>query len=457
MKKMSESVKKRTRSHDPALIFDACKTGSLSLLNDLLESGHNPNVVDELGDSPLMWVCNGNSGKDMLAMVKLLLEYGALTDIQDAKGRTALHFAAASDTASSNVVQMLVGASHCIDAMDVNGETPLIFCLRRRCIYSEERDAIVTILLLNGARGQCFKHNALHLACLYGSVNTVDLIMSCTGERVDVEARDEKDRTPLICAVYNMQHDIAIMDRLIETYKCNVKAVDSQGRNVLYHAYRNSTAAFVHLKRYFAPANLSLGDTFPTNTGDPIGLFREAAAYKPTISSKTFQTAVQGGPPNTAWAMMRCLPGIALDNTVNDFFTLISKSTDVEMWFRFAVEYGGMRHPFTGNTLLHMAARYANLAILDMLTRRFFINPFVRNSQGCLAADIAFDRHGSKLLQDYAAFRPTVWHARWYGPFFCARAKTWLLILNREAIQGRKFPKDVALYILKKLAEMEYV
>jgi ankyrin repeat protein len=84
------------------------------------------------------------------------------------------------------------------------------------------------------------------------------------------------------------------------------------------------------------------------------------------------------------------------------------------------------------------------------------VNPFWRNHSNHTAMSIAQtnnDKEIISLLNDYACFRPTRIHARWFGPFFLMRAYTFLLVLKRVG----KIPKDVSNLILFFLGKLEYI
>jgi ankyrin repeat protein len=105
----------------------------------LLQNGHNPDIKDTYGQTPLSWAAeNGNK-----AAVELLLENGASPDSKDVNSRTPLHLAA--EKGREAVVELLLKNGVDVDSKDANGWTPLHLAAKNG------HKAVVQLLLDNKA------------------------------------------------------------------------------------------------------------------------------------------------------------------------------------------------------------------------------------------------------------------------------------------------------------------
>ncbi|KAK7948523.1 uncharacterized protein PG986_009409 [Apiospora aurea] len=110
------------------LIAGLSRNANTEVIRVLLEAGANPNVSDPAGRSPLQ-VCLGNAGSQEL--MTMLLDFGADVNHNSADGSTALHIASSSD--NPNIVAALIAHGACLGVEDVDGKTPLIHAIEKRC------------------------------------------------------------------------------------------------------------------------------------------------------------------------------------------------------------------------------------------------------------------------------------------------------------------------------------
>jgi ankyrin repeat protein len=73
-------------------IYDAISNDDFITLEKLLKAGHNPNQLDEYGQTPIFRIVY-NSSQNQIALLKILIEYGADVNFQKPDGAAALHHA----------------------------------------------------------------------------------------------------------------------------------------------------------------------------------------------------------------------------------------------------------------------------------------------------------------------------------------------------------------------------
>jgi hypothetical protein len=113
------------------------------------------------------------------------------------------------------------------------------------------------------------------------------------------------------------------------------------------------------------------------------------------------------------------------------------------------------RHPLTGDTMLHVAAR-TNNAVLMRACFDSHQNPLLRNRYLLLAVESATDAAMRAELHRYSLWRPTELVTRWFGPYFRGRARAWLLVCARWSRDGtRNVARDVQLLIVRFVAAAE--
>ncbi|EAW07385.1 ankyrin repeat protein [Aspergillus clavatus NRRL 1] len=160
---------------------------------------------DELGRTPLHWACA--TGK--LRFAELLLmprAHGPVADVDavEARGKTALHIAAAHDR--DDIVQLLLRHGADIEARSDGGWTPLHNACDRGCVVN------VRLLLQAGARVNAQLLNGvtpLHLAAQAGHRDIVE----CLLERPEIKrrVRDNFGSTPFLRAAQFKRKDIVLL------------------------------------------------------------------------------------------------------------------------------------------------------------------------------------------------------------------------------------------------------
>jgi ankyrin repeat protein len=165
----------------------ACACGNWRLARFLLERGARP---EPAGGQPALLAAAG-SEEDDAAGVQLLLRHKAKANARDARGRSALHEAAAAGHAG--ICQALLDAGADVEARDGEGRTPLLDAARTGA--AEALDVLLAAKadpLASDANGA----NALHLACAADNA-APELAQRLLALGIDPQARDAYGRSAL--------------------------------------------------------------------------------------------------------------------------------------------------------------------------------------------------------------------------------------------------------------------
>lgn len=168
----------------------ACACGNWRLARFLLERGARP---EPAGGQPALLAAAGGDEDDP-AGVQLLLRHKAKANARDARGRSALHEAAAVGHAA--IAQALLEAGADIEARDSDGRTPLLEAARTAAASA------LDVLLAAGADVRATDANganALHLACA-AETPSLALVRQLLALDVDPLAPDTQGRSALAIA-----------------------------------------------------------------------------------------------------------------------------------------------------------------------------------------------------------------------------------------------------------------
>uniref|UniRef100_A0ABD2XF84 Uncharacterized protein n=1 Tax=Trichogramma kaykai TaxID=54128 RepID=A0ABD2XF84_9HYME len=190
----------------------ACKFNCYEAVKKFLEFGHDPNLlVPETGDSPLHLAIQYCKKYDV---VKLLLRCGANPNLANNDGSTPLHYfyQHGYNVYNDTLIKMFFEIcdekqqSVQVDAQDKFGNTPLHLALQFFYIKTKE---MAELLLRRGANPNSTNAEGstpLHIIARYrfDKDDLVNILFEISKEKhqlVQVDARDEKGRTPLQWAV----------------------------------------------------------------------------------------------------------------------------------------------------------------------------------------------------------------------------------------------------------------
>lgn len=165
----------------------ACASGNWRLARFLLERGAK---TEPVGGQPALLAAAGTEDDDA-AGVQLLLRHKARVDARDARGRSALHEAAAAGHAGIGAALLDAGAD--VHARDAAGRTPLLDAAHGASLPA------LDVLLAAGADPQAADGagaNALHLACA-ADVPSVGLVRRLRELGVDPHVQDADGRSAI--------------------------------------------------------------------------------------------------------------------------------------------------------------------------------------------------------------------------------------------------------------------
>jgi ankyrin repeat protein len=391
--------------------------------------------------------------------VAFLLNLGSSYNYSVSNGSTTLHIAA--ENSSALVVSMLLEQGHFVDTRDHAGRTPLMYTTVRR---DEEGLEIANVLLGYGANLAIQSNSlmtALHYACKVGTLKMVMLLGPRKHDIINVA--DNQGHTPLMAACYNVYDGEEIIPYLISA-GADANRKSTSGWTALGMACRKNAALVRSIRSFVGPEQLQSvkGCVFHTlkhgTSADMLGVFRESHVFG---NPNSFKSAVeQKFNLSSIWAILRsCTP--CLNGSNLDYYTVLRELApkDARLWDMVAANVSGGRHPITGDTTLHASVRTGCAESVAAVFRRL-PNPFLRNIAGETPLDVAYGlpqgeerRKIIVCLKFYAQWKPSNVCADWYGPFFCRRAKAFLLVAQRLKL----FPRDIVLMILKRVADLEYV
>ena len=203
-------------------LHDACDSGYLSLVRQLLRSGSHLDSKDRDGRTPLM--CAVHRGHDEVVLE--LLRAGASVTAKNERQQTALYYAS-----SPRVVQSLIAAGSNVNEQDWNNATPLMLATEghhNHAVHELIRaGAIVTAK-------DMWQRTALHYA---SKGDHPDVIKPLVEAGASINEQDEDGWTPLMDA--SERGHGQVVHELI-TAGANVSAKNRMQRTALHYASRGN-------------------------------------------------------------------------------------------------------------------------------------------------------------------------------------------------------------------------
>jgi ankyrin repeat protein len=223
----------------------------------MLERSADVNAQDKDQETPL----HSATYMSRLGTARALIDHGANIHAENIQGQTPLHLVSQGVprnwlvVCESDVVQLLLSRGADVNARDRNQATPLLSA------SFHLRSQVAKALLQSGADVSAVDihgRNALHLISQNPQPDKdffTGLGISLLERGVDMNGRDDKDRTPLHFACYHGQVDVA--EALLD-YGAQVNATDVQGHTPLHQVplgrceydYKNSGMDPRDLEKY---------------------------------------------------------------------------------------------------------------------------------------------------------------------------------------------------------------
>jgi ankyrin repeat protein len=254
----------------------------------LIEHGADVNAASKQGRRPLMMAARRDGNADL---VRLMLAKGAIADVKDTRGNTALMYAA--QTGDVEMMRALTDQDADVNASNAQGATPL-----GNAVCSN-RIGAVKLLLAKGAKPNAamaslgmVRHGPIALGNLsplmaaapYGSAEMVGELLKAGA---DVNARDVRGMTPLMLSVASETQDIDVVKLLLKAgAEPNIKSV--AGETALDWANRyGSRPVIAALKRAGAGAG--------TPDSGPPTVVRHAPLHPPEALNQSLKLLQRSG------------------------------------------------------------------------------------------------------------------------------------------------------------------
>ena len=221
----------------------ASKLGYQQCVTQLLSAGANPGLSDARGCTALIHAAKGSH----VSVVKLLLHTNRVDlSSKNLEEETVLH--AAVKGGSLECIQMLLDSSADCNAVDANGNTPLLLACK------QNSTAIAAMLLLHSsidptqafcsinAQELSTGKSALHWAVQHGNTDMLDLLLE---HGADPNQTDVNWESAFLSAI-RVGGNRAIMQRLIDA-GCNVTVTDRSFNTALHFAATEGLADAIPL------------------------------------------------------------------------------------------------------------------------------------------------------------------------------------------------------------------
>ena len=195
----------------------------------LLDNGADRNIANDFQQSPFLLALGYTRD---LNIVKLLYKNSADLTVQDERGNTALHIAAARG--AQDVVQFLINKGADRNALDKDGAIPF------QVAIALARDFNIVQLLYNDTSDLTIRtgkgNTALHFAAMKAAADVVTFLLD---KGADLKALDNQNRTPLMVAIIVGRH--FNITKLLYHDTSDLTAQSTSGNTVLHLAAMDGT------------------------------------------------------------------------------------------------------------------------------------------------------------------------------------------------------------------------
>ncbi|CAC5373837.1 unnamed protein product [Mytilus coruscus] len=208
--------------HKNLIMHTACRSGSIGIVQVLLEKGIHVNSLDIYGQTPILISSDKGHGQ----IVHLLMKNGGNIRLQNEDGMTPL--LCASKKGHYSVVKILLDNKADINEKDNQGKSPLIWTSK------EGHDKTIELLIENGANINLSDRNSkspLMWACQWAPYSTVMLLIE---KGTDINQEDSNGWTPIIYAC--QWHNNSFIVEFLILNGADIRKPDNAGRTPLMWA-----------------------------------------------------------------------------------------------------------------------------------------------------------------------------------------------------------------------------
>ncbi len=429
--------------------LNACRDGSLDNVKRTLRAGAFINAQNRNGNTGLNLVVRREEQEGVFEIVKFLLSKRCLPSTPNEEGENAVHLAA--DFSSADVMKLLLAKDRNLARLkNQDGWTPLGSVCYDSERVAEETIEMAKLLLDAGADIEQGSPDMtpLLLACRHGCPELVSFLLQ---REANAEAVDEDGRTCLHWACRNGAFGREMIPLLVNA-GADVAAETPGGRDALSFALQSGYAMAETLLQYLPQG--SKPSRMVDSKNDPIGCMKMQVQLGLEVDDFS-----RGWDSTVRWARLRNGRRLHFDGSAGDVFNQLSKSRKEDLWILASREPCFQQHPTTGDTVLHLLARTANLSSdekIDIFAalKKDFRNPLIPNFQNERAIDLTSDPVLKAELAKYMEWQPNRWAMHWFGPLFRKRAFALLLVLKRYP---RAYVKDIRHLLVKYLARAEHI
>lgn len=203
-------------------LFIAVTNGSVSVVQELVVEGADPNLTDAAGLIPLDYVARkATISKGDLGIAQILISHGSdpnggsgeviarlILNLSDASKGAKSEAGNDSDSPATDLIIGLLQHGADLETKDNHGNTLLLTALRENC-----PDVALELIKL-GADVKAtneFDQNALHLVAMYEPANSETLIQELIKKGTSLTAKDSFGATPAQTATALKHEDIVAM------------------------------------------------------------------------------------------------------------------------------------------------------------------------------------------------------------------------------------------------------
>ena len=358
------------------LLHLASRYSKQEVVEFLLNSNQiSVNTTNNDQRTPLMLACFDGGHLDNM---KTLIQYGADINARDINGSTLLHFA--SRYAVQEIVEFLLKSNPIsVNANNNTQATPLMFA----CMDGGRLDNMKT-LIQYGADINARDINGetlLHLACRYAEQEIVEFLLK--SNQISVNATNNTQATPLMFACFNGGR-LDNMKTLIQ-YGADISARDINGETLLHLASRYAEQKIIEFLLKLNQISVNAANNiqatplmFACSDGGRLDNMNTLIQYGADINAKGINgsTLLHYASRHSKQEIVEFLlksNQVSVNATNNDQVTPLMLCFDGGRldYMKTLIQYGAdiNARDINGETLLHIASRYAEQEIVELMLK----------------------------------------------------------------------------------------